>query len=355
MITIDRKQLVEPLSKAVKAADQRGVMPILTCVLVNLHDGVMTITGTDLDVAQTATINCDGENWAGCLPAGKLLGAVKSMATDTIQIKPGKNRAEISAGRSRIRLPVLPAEDFPAPERPQGEPAEMSAQELRDAFIAVKAAMGKKDARHYLNGAHLVSKEGRMQVVATDGHRMAYAEAASPAECSLILPRDSVIMLADLLATGERVTVVADEKSFRAEVGALTFQTRLLDARYPDWERVIPKTTGVVACGSGDLVQALNRAAIVTQGEIERVLLNISEQGIALQAEGGDGGKLDDAIEAQGNGSVEIFCNLFYVIDAIQTANSESVEVLFSGPEGALQIRPAGREDRFSVVMPHRL
>lgn len=355
MITIEKQGLVGPLSKVAGIAAKRSPVPILEQVLIEVEGDTMRITGTDLEVTLVAEVPCKGVSWKGCVSASKFLPAVRAMPADTIKVAVGEERmVTVSAGRSRLRLPTMPAESFPMPERPQARAVQLSSSDLENILSTVRPTMAKNDVRYFLNGALLHADGRTLRAVATDGHRLGYAEmeAAADAEFNLILPHRGVEALIGLL-TEEAVGISADEHWFLANAGDFTLLVKQIDGQFPDWKRVVPEPIGKVTVSAAVLRGGLERAAIAAAKD--GVRLSIGHNQIALETDGQAGEKLDDSVDAEADIEMVVGANIGYLDEAIKVAGTELVEIGLKNPESAIVVRPVGRSDRFTVVMPMRL
>lgn len=355
MISIDRKKFIEPLTKVAKVSHS-GLLPIIGCVLLRVGGGKMTLTGTDIDLTLTAEIDGVDGDWVGCIPANKLLAVLKALPSDGVSIAADGDQIMISAGRSKMRLPVLPATEFPESPPIESEPVEVVVTDFVGALNAVRPAMAKKDVRHFLNGALLSSDpdHDRLRIVATDGHRMACAEIESALKCEVIVIAKGVEMIADLFASSETALVQSSESLLRIQSGVFTLTTKLIEGKYPDWQRVIPTTRGKAVVNSEALSESLDRAALMAtkQGTIT---MRITGKRIAFQARNENNESMEDSIDAESSEELTAGCNVRYMLDSVITAGSESVEIGFTGPENGMIVRPADKSHPFCVVMPVRI
>jgi DNA polymerase III subunit beta len=355
MITIDRKKFVEPLSKIAKVSHS-GFLPVLGCALIRVGGGAMTLTGTDTEVTLTAKIDGVEGDWVGCVPANKLLAVLKAMPSDGVSINTDGDRVTVAVGRTKMKLPVFPASDFPDLPPIDGEPIEVAVADFVGALNAARPAMAKRDARFTLNGALLSSDpdQDKLRVVATNGHRMVCAEIESALKCEVIVIGKGVDMIADLFAHSEKCHVQTSESLIRVQAGGFTITSKLIEGKYPDWQRVIPSTRDKVVVNAAAFSEALERAALMAPKN-DSIVMRITSKRITLQASNESHESMEDSVDAESSAELTAGCNVRYMLDAVQAACSEDIEIGFTGPESGMIVRPVGRSQPFTVVMPVRI
>lgn len=246
-IQLNRETLVPVLLKVGGVVERRQTLPILGNILVSAEDDFVRITGTDLEIEVRAksgsTVEQPGEI---TLPARKFIDICKALPEGTeISLKIENDRASLVAGRSRFTLSTLPASDFPTMEKSEGmQSIHVEQGTLKYLFEKTAFAMAYQDVRYYLNGLFLEVKSDGLVAVATDGHRLAKVEEALSLDMSetiqIVLPRKTVLEMSRLLGSDadEKVQIDISEKMFQATIGDILVASKLVDGRYPDYDRV---------------------------------------------------------------------------------------------------------------------
>ncbi|MEK9995846.1 MAG: DNA polymerase III subunit beta, partial [Halieaceae bacterium] len=246
--SISREALIKPLNLVAGVVERRQTLPILSNVLVVLEGKTLSLTGTDLEVELVGRVELDAAGVDGeiTVPARKLVDICKSLPEGSnIEFSLDSGKATVKAGRSRFTLSTLPAADFPAVEAGEGSVALSLEQALVKQLIDGTAfAMAQQDVRYYLNGLYLEILGGRLRVVATDGHRLALATGPARVEAAdtgVIIPRKGVLELSRLLDGDAPLELAIGSNHLRAANEQFTFTSKLVDGKFPDYERVIPK------------------------------------------------------------------------------------------------------------------
>src|SRR5687767_12650148 len=268
-----RDELLAPLSAVSGIIERRHTLPILSNVLIERSGDALGFLATDIEIqiAARSAIPASAETRAVTVGARKLVDILRALPDGAeVTLQQQDKRLLVKAGKSRFTLQTLPAEDFPRLARPAGDAArfKLSQKALRRLLGLVQYAMAQQDIRYYLNGLLMVVEEGQLRLVATDGHRLAYAATELGGKLprqEVIVPRKTVLELSKLLADNDEevnIEISATQAAFR--FGAVELVSKLIDGKFPDYTRVIP--TGHKNKLTADreaLRQALQRAAIL--------------------------------------------------------------------------------------------
>ena len=270
----------------------------------------------------------------------------------------------LKSGRSKFKLATLPASDFPRVEM-QGDTTAVAvpAAPLSRAVAKVQFAMAQQDVRYYLNGMHLSVGDGRLRCVATDGHRLALSDVAiedANAQASLILPRKAVLELAKLLSTaGEKPVALRFSSShLQVEIVGLSFTSVLIEGRFPDYERVMPKGRQNTLTVDRKLYkEVLSRAAILSNEQFRGVRMVLDGNSLTVATQNTEQEEAEETIEANfdGDNRFEIGFNVGYLQDVLGVIEQDQVELQLGDPNGSALMIGKGDTDSQYVVMPMRL
>jgi DNA polymerase-3 subunit beta len=340
-------------------------MPILSNVLLVAKDQALTVTATDLEVELVASSTLDDVSAEGdiTVPARKLLDICRALPSDaTVKLQLDGDRLTLRSGRSRFVLSTLPAADFPVIEDIQADRVlRLTQEDARQLLEKTHFAMAQQDVRYYLNGLLLETGDGIIRAVATDGHRLAICEVESADAGDklqqVIIPRKGVLELQRLLGTGEEIELAVGTNHVRARVDNIQFTSKLIDGRFPDYERVIPADPGNrLKAGRELLRMALQRAAILSNEKYRGIRLELAPQKIKIQANNPDQEEAQDELEVEYNGDgMEIGFNVNYLLDALSAVDGEDVELGFVDANSSCLIHAPGKTSARYVVMPMRL
>jgi len=365
-IRSNRENFLPVLAKAGGVVERRQTLPILGNVCISAEDDSVTIIGTDLEVEIRSRSGVTVET-AGAitLPARKLLDICRALPEGIdISLKVEKERASLIAGRSRFTLSTLPARDFPMMEN-SGRigSIDISQKLFKNLLDKTAFAMAHQDVRYYLNGLLLEVKPDGITAVATDGHRLAKVEEKLMLGVEdflqVILPRKTVIELNRLLASevDEHIHVDISEKVFRAVVGDVILTSKLVDGRYPDYERVIPAVTERVGYADREtLRQALLRTSILSNEKYRGVRFDFGQGQLKLQAHNPEQEEAEEEIEVTYSQEPTIIgFNVGYLIDVLNVLDGDEVEIGFQDSDSSAILRNKNMENETFVVMPMRL
>jgi DNA polymerase-3 subunit beta len=257
----------------------------------------------------------------------------------------------------------LPADDFPRMTISDGETREfqLSQKAFRQLLGKTQYSMAAQDVRYYLNGLMLLVEGKELRAVATDGHRLAYASVEIEADLQrqeLILPRKTVLELNRLLVdSDDALKITLTTNQIRFAFGSVVLVSKLIDGKFPDYERVVPATLrNHMTVGRQALIQAMTRAAILTNEKFRGVRVVLSENSLKLIAANAEQEEAQDEIEVNYQGEpIDVGFNVGYLLDVLNNISVEEVQWSFNDANSSALISIPGN-DRFKyVVMPMRI
>jgi DNA polymerase-3 subunit beta len=364
--SISREAFLRPLQLVVSSvAGGRPALPIMGNILIEVKDNLLSLTGTDLEVELITQINLVQPSQDGqiTVPARKLLDICRGLSEPceiTFQVK--DDRVTVRSGRSRYLLSSLPAADFPNIESWQSLLEFTVAQaEFKKLIEFTQFAMASQDVRYYLNGMYFEASGQTLRSVATDGHRLASCSISltgSIDEQSVIVPRKGVIELVKLLDNDQaNVTIQIGQNNLRAIIDGFIFTTKLVDGRFPDYRRVIPRNGDKELLSNREaLKQAFSRAAILSNEKFRGVRLTLSENLLQITANNPEREEAEEYLDVDyQSANLEIGFNVSYVLDVLNTLKSEQVKITFSSSDHSALIESVDSDDSLYVLMPMRL
>lgn len=362
---ISREALLKPLQVVSGVVEKRQTLPILSNVLISIQSDRLTMTGTDLEVELTASTSLDAaEDCEITLPARKFMDICKSLPEGSdIHIAIDGDRATIHSGKSRFTLSTLPSTDFPATEKVTGAREYTVPQAtLKHLIEQTHFCMANQDVRYYLNGLLLELRQNALRAVATDGHRLALSEA----ECEIIpgdinqiiMPRKGVTELSRLLEDSDQGCNIELNSNFiRVDLGEIVFTSKLIDGRFPDYDRVIPKGGDkIVKANRETLRQGLLRASILSNEKYRGIRLNFANNMLQATVNNPEQEEAQEELDVNYDGEeIEIGFNVSYLVDALNAIKQDEIEIILIDANSSCLIH--GLDDASSryVVMPMRL
>lgn len=363
--TISREVLLKPLQVIGGVVEKRQTLPILANVLVQVDKGKLTLTGTDLEVELTATAMVEnGSDGEITLPARKFGDICRALPEQAmLEVTVDGDKALIRSGKSRFSLSTLPAAEYPATENVAGAFRLTIAQEvLKGLLEQTQFCMANQDVRYYLNGMLLEMKGGQLRTVATDGHRLAISETDCPdvagEERQVIIPRKGVLELSRLLDDGDaQCELVVGGNHLRVVLGDVVMTSKLVDGRFPDYDRVVPKIgERLVTADRIRLRQALQRTSILSNEKFRGIRLQFEQNLLKATVNNPEQEEAEEEVEVDYGGvEFEIGFNVSYLLDALNVVKQEQVVLSMTDANSSCLIYGAGDTNSRYVVMPMRL
>lgn len=364
-LTLTREALLKPLQVVSGVVERRQTLPILSNVFMSVNSNVLKLITTDLEVELIAEAPLasagDGEV---TVAARKLLDICRALPEGTmLDISEIKGKVQLKAGKSRFSLSTLPVDEFPKIQRlEENVTISVDGTTLKGMLDKTYFAMAQQDVRYYLNGILFEIDGERLRVVATDGHRLSVCDGAIQSNAKrlmqAIIPRKGVLELQRLMADSEgQVSITLSENHVRATFNGITYTSKLVDGKFPDYDRVIPQnTTKKIVADRLVLKDALHRAAILSNEKYRGVRLKISQNGLVASTSNPELEEAEEHIDVDYNGDeLEIGFNVTYIIDALAAVTSSEIELLFTDGNSSCLIQPRDNKDCRHVIMPMRL
>ena len=363
--SLPREALLKPLQQVVGVVERRQTLPVLSNLLVNVGAEGVSFTGTDLEVemvARTAAENLEAGEIT--IPARKLFDICLALPDGVkVKVEQSGERVSVSAGRSRFTLSTLPASEFPVIESIElVERISLPEATLKDLIARTAFAMANQDVRYYLNGLLLDVRDNVLRCVATDGHRLALAETRLETRIStrrqIIIPRKGVLELQGLFESGEGlVDLELGRNHLRLTRGGVTFTSKLIDGRFPDYEAVIPIGADKdVRVGREELRFALQRAAILSNEKYRGVKLDVSPNRLRIVAHNPEQEEAVEELEVTCSvAELSVGFNVNYLMDALAALSGDEITLSLRDAQSSCLLRKVDSDDTRHVVMPLRL
>jgi DNA polymerase-3 subunit beta len=358
-----REALLKPLQAVIGVVERRQTMPILANVLVSAKGGQLSITATDLEVELVAMtpldIDTEGEI---TVPGRKLLDICRALPEGAnVSFSLSGDKVTLRSGRSKFTLVTLPASEFPSVDDVTADKMISIPQETLSLLLEkTHFSMAQQDVRYYLNGLLVETGNGYLRAVATDGHRLALCQAeldGNLPEKQVIVPRKGVLELQRLLSGAGSLELALGSNHIRIELDGIRFTSKLIDGRFPEYERVIPKNAkNALSVDRQVLKGALQRTAILSNEKYRGIRLVLSGGGLVLQAHNPEQEEAEEEVEVSYEGEdMEIGFNVNYLQDALGAIESEEVTLAFVDANSSCLMRSPGDDSCKYVVMPMRL
>jgi DNA polymerase-3 subunit beta len=365
-----QEKVLGALQAVAGIVERRHTLPILANVLLRKNGSQIELTTSDLEiqVRTTAGLDGDGGSFATTVGARKLIDILRSMPADqTVTLTANQSKLTLQGGKSRFTLQTLPADDFPLVQEAAdfGPMFSVPQKTLKALINQVHFAMAVHDIRYYLNGILFVAEGKSLTLVATDGHRLALAQATLDVEIpkqEVILPRKTVLELQRLLKDEKDGDDGAIEMRFAGNqakfvFSGMEFVTKLVEGKFPDYNRVIPKNhKNAVTLGRAPLLASLQRAAILTSEKFKGVRVNIEPGTLRIASSNAEQEEAKEELEIDYDGdAIEIGFNVTYLIDALTNMSQEMIKVELQDTNSSALITVPEQAGFKYVVMPMRI
>ena len=362
----EKETILKPLQVVIGIVERKQTLPILSNVLIEKEPGKIRFTATDLEIQITTTIDtkASGGEVSAITVGGKKLQEILRILPEQskISIEAKENKAQIKTNKSRFSLQTLPAQDFPklSNQLTDAKKIVLHQSALKTLLLSVQYAMAQQDVRYYLNGVLLIIEGNKLKAVATDGHRLAYNAGTidgNHEKQEIILPRKAVAELSKLLAdSNESVELEFSQQQAKATFSGITLITKVIDGKFPDYERVIPKYDNHLSMNRILVQQALQRAAILSNEKFRGVRFVLTEKNLSIISSNSEQEEAQEEIETDYHGeAIDIGFNVNYLMDGLNNISSEAAIFSFGDPNSSILITTPDNQEFRYVVMPMRI
>ncbi|MEO5797225.1 MAG: DNA polymerase III subunit beta [Rhodoferax sp.] len=365
-----QSKVLAVLQSVAGIVERKHTLPILANVMLRKTGSTVQLTTSDLEIQIRTSAELDGDagDFSTTVGARKLIDILRTMPADqTVSLESSQNKLILKGGKSKFTLQTLPAEDFPLVQEAAnfGPVFSVPQKTLKALLGQVSFAMAVHDIRYYLNGILFVAEGNQLSLVSTDGHRLAFASAALDVEVpkqEVILPRKTVLEMQRLLSDADGENQPMMEMQFannqaKFSFGGMEFVTKLVEGKFPDYNRVIPKNhKNSITLGRAPLLASLQRTAILTSEKFKGVRLNIEPGTLRIASNNAEQEEAQDELDIDyGGDAIEIGFNVTYLIDALANMTQDMVKVdLADANSSALLTIPDNASFKY-VVMPMRI
>jgi len=366
-LIISREALLAPLQSISGVVEKKQTMPVLSNILLVAEQGELTLTGTNMEVELVCRIDQVDIQVPGqiTVPARKLSDICRSLSDSAmLDLSIEGDRLHVRAGKSHFTLSTLPADHFPNIEdSPQDINMTLPQVDFKKMLDATSFAMAQQDVRYYLNGMLLEMGATSIRAVATDGHRLAMSSIDIVGTTfenvrQVIVPRKGILELSRLLTDVDgTIQISFSDSHVRSEIGAYTFTSKLIEGKFPDYNRVIPRGGDkIIIADRLELRSMFMRAGILSHENIRGVRLQLSDNQLQVFANNPEHEQAEDSLSVAYHGeSLEVGFNVGYLIDVMGVISSEQVKLTLSNPNASALIESTEESNSLYVVMPMRL
>ncbi len=363
---IEKDVLLKPLQTVIGIVERKQPLPILSNVLIEKTGTNLRFVATDLEIQITTQINDANQTGvdAAITVAAKKLQEILRVLPEgskvTLDVQNG--RLQVKVNKSKFSLQTLPAQDFPkiSEQLDQTEKVQIEQGQLKKLFGMVQYAMAQQDIRYYLNGVLMVIDGAYLKLIATDGHRLAFTSVKLNKEYpkrEIILPRKTVSELVKLLVDSEeKITFDLAEKQVKMTFSDIVLTSKVIDGKFPDYERVVPNYTNHLTLDRLVILQALQRAAILSNEKFRGVRFVLTEKNLRIISSNSEQEEALEDMETDYHGpALDIGFNVNYLLDGLSNTSAQTITFSFGDPNSSILITVPGNDEFKYVVMPMRI
>ncbi len=362
----NKETILKPLQIVIGIVERKQTLPILSNILIEKEPTEIRFTATDLEIQISTSIQIPNDlTTPSAITVGgkKILDILKILPDQSkITIDTKENKAIVKSKNSRFTLQSLPAQDFPvlASRLDSAKSFTISQSKLKYLLNSIQYSMAQQDVRYYLNGVLLLVESNLLKVVATDGHRLAYNAGEIQGlheRQELILPRKAVLELCKLLLdTEDLVKIEFTQQQLKASFSGVTLITKVIEGKFPDYERVIPNYTNHLEINRQIVQQALQRAAILSNEKFRGVRFVLTEKNLSIISNNSEQEEAQEEIQTNYQGeALDIGFNVNYLMDGLNNLTSDTATFSFGDPNSSILISTKSNADFKYVVMPMRI
>lgn len=348
-VTISSAELSRALAAAEKVVSRRPTLPVLGNVLVRATEGTLTVSATDTELAMVSQLPAQClEDGVVTLPSSTLSALVRSLPPTDVRLSETKSGVAVTASGFKATLQTLPHGDFPTiPSPGDVQSATVPRAWLRSAALSTRFATKEGDTRFFLGGALFEVSEQRTRMVATDSYRMAIADGVTTGATlpNTILPTKTLYALGALLdGDGDSVRYVPGDNHLFFVSGSHMLVSRVIDGKYPQYERVIPKVAAQPAeVDRETLLAALRRSALVMDATTKRAVFTLAKGSVKVATQSASVGDSSESVESPYDGeTMEVGLNVDYVRDFAEAAVTQRVSISVVDPKSGVTLQSVG-------------
>ena len=365
--TTEKNEIVDALQMGASIAERRQTIPILANLRIVARDGKVEITATDLEIqiktlTEVKKVVEEGEITVSARKMSELCRSLPD--NEALEFDLNNGKLTVSSKNFHADFATISALDFPELEiKEETNSLSISSSALQRLLNKTAFCMASQDVRYYLNGLLVEYKGGEVNAVATDGHRLALA--TSPLDKTItidgerqILPRKAVLELSKILRQeNEDIKITFGNSSLSIQDKNLDFSTKLIDGKFPDYEKVLPSgDPNSLEVSKESLQSALSRASVLSNEKYRGVRFALDKNTLKLTANNPEKESAEELLDVNYNGNpMEIGFNIGYLLDVLGTIETDNVELNFYGEESSCLIREPGNQAEVYVIMPMRL
>ena len=373
-LQLSKSNFVKSLSFVQNIVESKSTIPILANVLLEAKQGRLNISATDMDITIFDKIKVNNVESEGStsVPAHTLYNVIKELSdNDPIDLNYDQNNKKLHliSSKSKFVFSCLSKDEFPILSSETFKiNFDLKADILREIIDKTYFASSNEETRYYLNGLYIhtasLNNKSYLRVVATDGHRLAQYQINIPptiakSNFGVIVPKKLVFELRKLIDDlKENIKIDLSDRKIRFSFNETVIVSKLIDGKFPDYEKVIPKnTSNAFSIDRKKFLESINRISTISSEKSKAIKLNLNKDKITISANNlEEGGSGIEEINIKYNGpTLDIGFNSSYLKEIINQFTLEEITILFSDSTAPTIIKDSSKLASLYVLMPMRV
>ena len=373
-LQLSKTNFVKSLSFVQNIVESKATIPILANVLLEAKQGRLNVSATDMDITIFDKIKVNNIESEGStsVPAQTLYNVIKELSDDNpINLSYDQNSKKLSldSSNSKFVFSCLPKEEFPISSNETFKTNfDLESDLLKEIIDKTYFATSNEETRYYLNGLYLhtttLNNKNYLRTVATDGHRLAQYQINTPQAIAknnfgVIIPKKLIFELRKLIDDLKgNIKIELSERKIKLSFNETIIISKLIDGKFPDYEKVIPKnTSNAFSINRKKFLESINRISTISSEKSKAIKLNLNKDKLTISAsnleEGGSG--IEEITIKYSGPTLDIGFNSGYLKEIINQLTLDEITILFSDSTAPTIIKDASKAESLYVLMPMRV
>jgi DNA polymerase III subunit beta len=367
LLKLKRDTLLKPLMLTAGFVEKKQTMPILSTVYIKKVSNQITVIANDMEIQASITVNGDmtGEDFIITLPGKKLQDILKAFPESAdIEFVAQDTRVLVKSGKAKFVLQSMPADHYPLIKVTAEIVSQFSIDQktLKQLIGQIQYAMADKDSRTFLNGMLFEIHSNQLNLAATDAHRLGLVTTSlvgTVADSSAIIPRKTVLELYRLMdeTDSEPVVVRMFENQVYFEIGNKQLITKVIDGKYPDYQRVVPLNNDKLCLiNREELLRAVDRVAVIGIDDLKTLNFELEDNKLVISCQNKEQEESRDevVVNYQATEPLKLSFNITFIRDLLNNSSSENLQWAFFDNQRSVLVTMPNEVHFKAVVMPLR-
>lgn len=363
--TILQQDFAPHLQAVARCCGVRSQLPVLANILLTVDQGKIKLSATNLEIGVVQEISAaDLEEGEITVPSRTLVEMIANLPAEKLELSSDAlNQLKITTNNFSSEINGISASEFPSIPLSSKDSINLDSKLLLKALPQISFAAAVDEGRPILTGILFEIKDQKLQLVATDGYRLAHKTLAveEKKQFKALIPRRTLEEVARLLTEEEadnvEIASSEDQNQIIFTFGNIKLSSRLIEGNFPAWEKIIPSESKTrIICDRAELLKAVKLASVFTRNEANFVKMQNLSSKLVLTSEAKELGSQKKEVEVQSEGEeIQIAFNVRYLQEALMAFNSSQLIIELSGNLSAAVIKPMGEEGLEYIIMPVNL